>query len=1133
VSNRDLPGPYWQEQDGADYGSGWRSGRSRPARAESAWDDGAGFWRDDDRGRGGDQGGGYPRSARHNGHRQADPSGTAGGRSRRGVPDGDWAAGRSGSRRRTAGGGRAADADRAGDWTGRFSQTADDLRNRLGLRGSATSRDRGAGRPRRGEQEGFGRGADTGFGRRSPRRTALGVDETGDVLPGGRTALRDHADDFWADEPAGRGMRSRIAERPGVRRGGPGGGRGGPGGPGGGRRGFDPRSRGQRFKDWLLEGSWWRHWTWKKALALVGAAIVGVVLLVVGAFFYLYERTPIPTAAEQTANYQSSTVYYANGKPMGTFDQTINGTVIDRVLLNSGEIPKDMTEAMTAAEDRHFYTEGGVSLTGLFRSALEDIFGSGDEQGASTITMQYAKNYYQGVDTGRNFSTKLKEIFIAMKLARKETKSWVMTNYLNTVPFGPTVDGLGAAADNYFSVDLTKPHTTLTISQAAMLAAMPNAPGAFSPDPSAGAAYTALVSRWKYVLSNMVRDGDITQTQANAQKFPKYNPPAAGNGETGTTAYLMNMVEQQLEAPKADGGYGLSQQKIDTGGYKITTTFSAAKMATLARTVSQAKAQMRQDAQEQGMSPFQKYDRIGAVLENSKNGAIVAIYGGPGWPSSTGKRAMKLCNQADCYLNAAEDAEQVGSSFKPYVLATAVKQNMSVFTSKLDGYAPIWIPQWGPNAQLTLSTNHHPPAGVQASAVGGLAANGIYWYKFAEQGENYGPLQVYQATAVSSDAAYEDLLHRTGIDPVINTAKAFGVGQTAFVNPCPAAPLNATVPQTIAACNDMTGPGYRVGKNWYPGHGLYNNFSPNSRDKGAIAANTRGSLQMALGENPLTPVEQASTFATFADDGVYHMPHVIASLQQNGVSIASPLPAPKHVLTPTEAADVDWALSWDNRYSGGTAVVSLGNFRPGDLIGKTGTLGNASTASEAWFIGATPDQYAMSVALFTNLQSQNLDVLPAISGLGVYQGSYGGAWPATIFGDYMTKILKNAPVIPLFQTSNVNFVPWIQVHALNTKPVCKPGQFQNCTCPHGAQFCLHPNPNPSCQGLGHVQPCGGNSPSPSPSCQFLGQCNSSTPSPSPSDTPSPGGATCTPTPGGPPCTTAADATKISTRVSRE
>ncbi len=82
-----------------------------------------------------------------------------------------------------------------------------------------------------------------------------------------------------------------------------------------------------------------------------------------------------------------------------------------------------MTDAMTAAEDRGFYTEGGISVTGLLRSAYDDVFGSGGLQGGSTITMQYAKNYYAGVNTGQNASTKIKEIFIAMKLAHNSPSS--------------------------------------------------------------------------------------------------------------------------------------------------------------------------------------------------------------------------------------------------------------------------------------------------------------------------------------------------------------------------------------------------------------------------------------------------------------------------------------------------------------------------------------------------------------------------------------------------------------------------------------------------------------------------------------------------------------------------------------
>jgi membrane peptidoglycan carboxypeptidase len=1125
------------------------------------------------------------------------------GRPRRGSPpEDDWDGGRQGGRRRAAGSGRAADTDR-GDRTGRFSQTADDLRNRLGIRGSVVSRDRDAGRPRRGEEDGLGRGADAGNGRRAgrpdddfwdepaprgsagraagrraggavaggavaggavaggavagrmgrwraageaaiaargSRRAAAHFDQTGDRLDG-RTALRDQPDDFWADgEATGRGLRSRIAERPGLRRSGPGGGPGGGGpgggGPGGGGRGSgrggrradnDPRSGGERFKDWLLYGSWWRHWTWKKALTVAGGAIVALVLVVVAGFFYLYEKTPIPTAADviAQANYQSSTVYYADGRPMGTFSYTDNGTVIDRVLLKPNQIPGVMTQAMTAAEDRHFYSEGGVSVTGLLRAAYDDVFGSGNLQGASTITMQYAKNYYAGVDTGRNFSTKLKEIFIAMKLGHARSKQFVMTNYLNTVPFGPTVDGLGAAARSYFNIDLTKPDETLTTSQAAMLAAMPNAPGTFSPDPAAGPAYTDLVARWKYVVANMVRDGNITAQAASALKFPAYNPPPAGNGETGTTAYLMNMVEQQLEAPPADGGYGLTQQQVDTRGYRITTTFSAARMRELARSISQEKATMQADALQTGYQPFQKYDRIGSVLENAKTGAIVAVYGGPGWPTSFGPRAKKRCGQSNCFINMAEEAEPVGSSFKPIVLSTAVSEGMNVFTSRLNGYSPIWIPLSTPGptpAQYTLSPTHQPP-GCPAASVNTAcqSTNGTSYFVFNETGENYGVLPVNVAAAESSDAAFEDLAHRAGIQSVIDMAKALGVGQNAFVEPCgDSSGTDDSVAQTIAACNDMTGPGYEVktkaGKVWVKGNGLNTNFSPSTKDRGGLASGNPGSPAIALGENPLTPVEQATVFATLADDGVYHTPHVIASLQWNGSTIASNVHT-QRVLTPAAAADVDWALSFDNNYPTGTADGSV-PFDRGYVIGKTGTLGSGANASQAWFIGSMAENYALSVALFTNDPAiQNLDNLP---GTGGNSGSYGGAWPATIWNNFMSSEFGGAPPVPLFTTLQQNgppFVKWILANPKKkTKPTCKPGQFQNCTCPKGAApNCGHPNPGRSCQP-GFGQPCNGNSPSPSTSCQPFGQCNSPPPTPPTTPTPSPS-ATCT-SPPGPPCT---------------
>ena len=140
--------------------------------------------------------------------------------------------------------------------------------------------------------------------------------------------------------------------------------------------------------------------------------------------------------------------------------------------------------------------------------------------------------------------------------------------------------------------------------------------------------------------------------------------------------------------------YHLSQSQIYNGGYVIRTSIDDAKMAELYQAVRDNEAQI--DA---GSVPFDPtYMHAGAVLENPANGSIQALYPGPGYPGSkyngTGKVITKsFCEKIACEVNmAVYNREQVGSSFKPYVLSTAVKQGMNVQTSTLDGYDNLCIP---------------------------------------------------------------------------------------------------------------------------------------------------------------------------------------------------------------------------------------------------------------------------------------------------------------------------------------------------------------------------------------------------------------------------------------------------------
>ena len=125
-------------------------------------------------------------------------------------------------------------------------------------------------------------------------------------------------------------------------------------------------------------------------------------------------------------------------------------------------------------------------------------------------------------------------------------------------------------------------------------------------------------------------------------------------------------------------------------------------------------------------------------------GAILAIYGGPGYSSN--------CTD-DCWINMAESPQPVGSSFKPYVLSTAVNEGMNVFTSQLNGFSPIWIPESPANQTNTEDTLSptSPPQGIPAQATGGYSGS-LYYFKFDEPNENSkAPLPVNVAAAISSD----------------------------------------------------------------------------------------------------------------------------------------------------------------------------------------------------------------------------------------------------------------------------------------------------------------------------------------------------------------------------------------------
>ena len=813
-----------------------------------------------------------------------------------------------------------------------------------------------------------------------------------------------------------------------------GGGRGG--GPGGGRRGprglVDPdRRRAQPpggFWQRQWRASWWRKWTLKKAALVMGALALGTVLILIAGFFYIYSTVQLPIKELSAPLSQSTKVYYSDGKTeVGCFCST-NRTALSPTQLGQG---KYLEQAFFAAEDRHFLTEGGISITGTMRALLIDLSGSG-YQGASTITEQYVKTYFQQAGGNLTYKEKLKEIIDAIKLAKLKDKQWILSHYLNAIYLGNGAWGVEAAAQTYFG----KHAWNLGPAQAAMLAAMVQAPGVFDPYKPAQKVSDlgySLLDRWVYVLGNMAGDTFpdgtpvLTQEQyrklvpdphnsaADLKNFPKVDKPSSKQANwSGYRGYIMNAVRTELMTK-----YHYSPEDISSKGLQITTTISWRKMKALYAAVREAKHDMRVDGQ-----AFPLWGRIGAVLENPKTGAIEAMYGGPDY---TAKRCEKLGCQYDAAL---QSRTQVGSSFKPYVLATAVSQGMNVLTSKLNGTSPLCVPP--DNTALSRMTLSKPKRGSCPPLWGTVTP---------DNATKNGPVSVAAATAASSNPAFVDLAHRVGTVNVVRMAENFGVDIRKF-------PAGSNLSQMI------------------------------------------GETGIALGIASLKVVEQASTFATLANRGIYHTPHVIAKIVRNGQPV--PIKVEHHrVLTPKQTADVDWALSFDTNsnsgYTGTGTNAVLSPYRP--TIGKTGTT---DSSQAAWFLGALPSEYSFAVGMFTadpSNKSQTLAVLPYRGG---WAGGYGGAWPATIWQLYMTKLLamSHKPITQLDPLNVTGMSKWILAKPLPKKPKCKSffgngnghgrGHNKNCIPIPNPSPSGFPTPNPSPSGFPSPSPSGFPSPSPSP-----------------------------------------------------
>lgn len=389
----------------------------------------------------------------------------------------------------------------------------------------------------------------------------------------------------------------------------------------------------------------WSFWFSKRggllALKVAGVAILLSVLMVGGLFAYYRKDLDQIRPGELAKRVQTTVTKYLdrNGELLwedkGQGDYTL--------VVDGNNINEHMKEATIAIEDKDFYKHGGISVSGIFRSAVNNLHGGGT-QGGSTLTQQLVKQVFfadEAADRSLGgIPRKIKEMILAIEVERMYNKEQIINLYLNESPYGGRRNGVESGAQTYFGVSAKD----LTLPQAALLAAIPNSPGLYDPYNTNG--HEALLERQHSVLNSMADQGFITRAEADeAIKFPIIDSVKQLSDQYADikAPHFVQMVRAELEQE-------LGKATVGQGGLTVTTTLDSKIQGKLEESMNAMFASSQPD--------YAGFTNGAATVEDTQTGQIVAMMGSRDY------------NQAGFGQdNAALAFIQPGSTIKPLVYA--------------------------------------------------------------------------------------------------------------------------------------------------------------------------------------------------------------------------------------------------------------------------------------------------------------------------------------------------------------------------------------------------------------------------------------------------------------------------------
>ena len=644
------------------------------------------------------------------------------------------------------------------------------------------------------------------------------------------------------------------------------------------------------------------------ALLVLVSALMGAT-----AGLLLVYSTDLPQV-EELEHYRPSSItqlYDDQGRIIGSF------ALQRRVVATYDDFPPVLRQALISIEDKDFYRHWGINVWRIAGAAYRDIRSGGKVQGASTLTMQLARNLFLSPD--RSWHRKIEEALLAVQIERRFTKPQIFTLYANQIYLGHGVYGFEAASQYYFS----KPAKDLNLDEAALLAGLPKSPAYYSPINHPDRA----LKRRNLVIDSMLEDGKITAKQANPARNQPLQPKLA-HDPNSLAPYFVEEIRQYLESK-----YGTD--RVHQGGLRVYTTLDM----DLQRAANQAVLD--------GLAGYERRQGWKGNLQSVlTKGVTLETYQDPDWqddPEVNGYIHALVASVSPA--SATVKFENYTATLTPGEVAWTHHKLQDILWPGDRIYVKVLALGPGNNARVSLEQD----SGVQGALVAINNASGEV--KAMVGGRDFNDSKFNRATQALRQvgSAFKPFVYTAAIDqgasPDDTILDAPVVFQAASG---PYSPHNyderyegvITLRRALAQSRNI--PALKLADSL--GIATVIDYA----HRFGITSTIPPYLPVALGAAEVTPLEETSAYTVFPDDGVRIVPRYITKVTDYaGRVLEEDYPEVKDVVGTRTARIITSMLEDVVQHGTGFAASSLKY----PLAGKTGTTNDFT---DAWFVGFSP-----------------------------------------------------------------------------------------------------------------------------------------------------------------------------------